>query len=291
MNATTKNVPHQTLSNVQKIKKSINLTIMGWAIAILLALSLTATILINSNNLKIFKEDNRMVMELERMRIEDTLARIERINYLAYTNDTTKVFFINYAKDLINRHYLTHRIPEARRMSPIEKDEFLELIWEYASSGIYPSVGLPLGLFLPLSYALNESEFIPDAIGGDGERSVFQFMESTAREIYRRNGKTFVPDFWRHPREYVWLWFEYYDRHLAWNFVHEDLERHVRWTALAYNAGLYRNRLLHYFNQGWSIESYLRDFPLVRGIARYNRRIWEVYVEYREGFANVIPLD
>jgi hypothetical protein len=262
----------------------------GWIVALLLAVALAITIVTLTTRAENSTARFARYIEEERMRIEDTLARYERLNLHNVTNERMKEHFISYGKEIIRRHYLDNRIPESRQMTPFARDEFLEAIWDFASSGLYPNAGIPEGLFLPLAFARVESDFIPGAVGLDGERSVFQFMDQTARERYRRSGRSFIPNFCSVPREAVWLWFEYYSRELSVNFETDDFERRVRWTALAYNAGLYRNRLIHYFRQGSTVEAYLRDFPLRRGIATYSRLIWETYYTYRSGFA-AIPME
>ena len=198
-------------------------------------------------------------------------------------NEHVKALYFNYASEIIRQHYLKKPSAALRRMRPDEIYDLLDTIYNYASSNVFPTANFPDGLFLPLAFACVETDFYPESEGEDGERSIFQFMDYTARSVYYENGRPFVDCFWQSPQECVWLWFNYH-RKLSINFIHEDKEQEIRWTALAYNAGLHRNRLLPSFQKGLSIELYLREYPLLKGSAGYNRRVYEIFTKYKEGF-------
>ena len=201
-------------------------------------------------------------------------------------NEHIKSLYFNYASELIRQHYQKRPSQVCRQMRPDEIYNLLDTIYTYSVSGLFPTAGYPDGLFLPLAFACVETDFYPDVIGEDGERSIFQFMDLTARAVFADNGKPFVDNFWQSPNESVWLWFNYY-RQLSTNFVNEDKEREVRWSALAYNAGLYRNRLVPYFQNGSSIEAYLKEYPLLKGSLVYNRKVYETFLEYKNGFGGI----
>jgi len=269
----------------------------GWALMALLAIVIVFIVLAFSARLEEKDEQHKMMLVSERMRIEDTLAKYERTLQTTFESERIKNLFVDYGLEIMRQHYLQNRIPEHRQMRPIEKVVFLEEIYERAASGIYPNAGIPEGLFLPLAYASVETSFVKfnsdgrtPTTGLDGERSIFQFMESTAREVYRRNGRSFISTFWNEPKEYVWLWFEYYSRVESVRFETDDFERHVRWTALAYNAGGGRTGMKHFFDRGASVQEYLRAYPLRVGISDYHQKIWTAYNQYRTGFG-AIPLN
>jgi len=271
----------QTLG--EKIMKRFDFkTSGGWIAAILLFGAIIFLGFMFKSQMDNMAENQRQMVEYNEMMgmfFIDWQEKIAEQN----SNEHIKSAYIAYGADIIFRHYQRQRVAEHRRMTPREINDLLETIYYYAKSNAFPQSAYPDGLFLPLAYAAIESDFIPVAIGADGERSIFQFMEATAREVYRRNGKPFVPNFWQCPKESTWLWFHYY-RQIADNFRHDDKEREIRFSALAYNAGTYRNQLIPYFNRNLSIETYLSHFPLRRGIATYNKMIYDTYRQYRDNF-------
>lgn len=269
----------------------------GWILSGIILLGLILTIIFSVNARNRDREEYRDTIVLERMRIEDTLAKYERSIQSVYENERMRDLYVSYGQEIIRNYYVSNRVAQQRQMTPAEKVIFLEEIYNKAASGIYPNAGMPEGLFLPLAFALVETGFVvfnsdgrTPTTGRDGERSVFQFMDGTAREMYRRNGRSYITDWWRHPREYVWLWFEYYSRVESVRFPTDDFERHVRYSALAYNAGGGRRGLQWAFDQGWTVQQYLRNYPLRQGNENYHNEIWNAYSRFRNGFG-AIPLD
>jgi len=269
----------------------------GWILFLLAAIAITITVFYFINKIDQIEQRAQSERMENSIRLKDDLARIERVANIVISKDSLKERYMSYAKDIIRVYYINNRIPEHRQIPALEKDELLDLIFEMAHSGIYPHLKIPEGLFIPLSYLTVESNFVPFKTnkeyieGEDGERSMFQFMIGTAREVYRRNGRTYVEQFWRYPKEYVWLFFEYYDRMVTPNFIHEDYERQVRWSAVGYNRGFYRNLVLPHFNQGFTLQQHFNISPLKKGSENYHNHIWRYYSQYREGFSNVIPLN
>jgi soluble lytic murein transglycosylase-like protein len=191
-------------------------------------------------------------------------------------NQRRDVFMI-YAMDIIVKNYIEHKSTRYKEMAHSDIIIFLDEIYSNSiATGINP--------FLPLAFARVETQFYNDAIGLDGERSVFQFMEATARETYRKLNIPYLEDWWRNPKEVVRLWFAYYHE-LSNNFIHESEERSVRWTALAYNAGLYRNRMKYNFINGAAIDEFVSSVYIYnKGNRHYNREIWNTYLIYKNGF-------
>jgi len=268
----------------------------GWIFAVILVLALSFTILHFVNRIDLIEQRAQNERMDNRIRLQDDLARIERVANIVISKESLKERYMSYAKEIIRNYYIINRIAETRQIPALEKDEMLDLIFEMAHSGVYPHLSIPEGLFIPLAYLTVESNFIPFKSngggyieGGDGERSMFQFMIATAKEVYRRNGRTYVEQFWRFPREYVWLFFEYYDRQVTPNFIDPDYERQVRWSAVGYNRGFYRNLVVPHFNQGLTLQQHFNISPLRKGNERYHDDIWKYYSQYRSGFANVIP--
>ena len=255
---------------------------LGWAIAGIIGFSLVIVIYIFNSKIDKILQDTKDMSELNKSREQFYIewhARVSSQNQ----NEHTKSLYFNYASEIIRNHYLKNPAKNKRQMRPDEIYSLLDTIYCYTVSGIFPTASYPDGLFLPLAFARVETDFYPEVIGEDGERGIFQFMLDTARKVYDENGKPYVDNFWESPNEVVWLWFNYY-RQLSTNFIHESKEREIRWTALAYNAGLYRNRLIPYFQRDSTIEAYLREYPLVKGSFSYNRQIYDVFKEYRDGF-------
>jgi len=276
------NINYDLLDEGRVNMKKFNVLIFAWCLVGLLLLSMVAIILLANHKMNSIVQGSRDLMDLSISREQFYIEWHERVSR-QNTNEHTKALYFNYASELIRQHYQRNPSLSKRQMRPDEIYDLLDAIWYYTASDVFPTLSYPDGLFLPLAFAVVETDFYPDVIGEDGERSIFQFMDATARDNYSRNGRTFVDNFWLIPQESVWLFFNYY-RHLSSNFIHEDKEREIRWTALAYNAGLYRNRLIPRFEQGFSIDAYLREFPLNRGFTGYNRRIYEMFRQYRDGF-------
>ena len=184
--------------------------------------------------------------------------------------------FMIYTSDIIIKHYINHKSVVYKQMTSNEIIILLDTIYSCSLSyGIDP--------FLPLAFAVVETDLYNDAIGADGERSIYQFMPETAREMYRELNIPFNENYWRDPCESTKLWFAYYKK-LSMNFSSENEERTIKWTALSYNAGLYRNSLRYYFNNDYDIEMYLRNFPIRKGINTYYKDIYNKYVEFKSGF-------
>jgi hypothetical protein len=184
--------------------------------------------------------------------------------------------FMVYAMDIIVKHYLNHPNKNYRQMSAPEIILFLDEIWkQYEVTNISP--------FIALAFAAIETDYYFGAVGKDGERSVFQFMDYTARNTFSELHLPWTGDWWKNPQLSVRLFYAYYHK-LSINFTSENEEKTIRWTALAYNAGLYRNGMKYHFDVGDSIDSYLYLYPLKRGISDYNLKVYNKYIEYRDGF-------
>jgi len=184
--------------------------------------------------------------------------------------------FIIYASDIIIKHYIANPSRVHRPMTSSEIIILVDAIYNNSQSyGIDP--------FLPLAFARVESDFYPDVLGLDGEKSIYQFMMSTAENMSRELHIPWNENFWRDPTASTQLWFAYYKK-LSMNFVSESEERTIKWTSLAYNAGLYRNQLRYYFDQNAEIETYLRNFPIRKGISTYYKQIYDTYIQYKSGF-------
>jgi len=290
-----------TSSNLKEKKmnlRNFNFKVFGgWILTGVLTVGIVIMCLVFVNRINLIEQraqDERME---NRIRLLDDLARIERVANIVISKESLKERYLSYAKEIIRDYYINNRISEPRQIQALEKDEMLDEIFEMAHSGIYPHLRIPEGLFLPLAYLTVEANFIPYnpngsyITGGDGEKGMFQFMIATARDVYRRNGRTYVEEWWRYPKEYVWLFFEYYDRMVTPNFICDDLERQVRWSAVGYNRGFYRNLVIPHFQAGYSLSQHFGISPIRRGSENYNVLIWNYYCQYRNGFANVIPLD
>lgn len=211
---------------------------------------------------------------------EEFLLYLERRISSQSVEEETKVIYILYARNIIDNHYRVFGVPQHEQMTDAQIADFLEQIFLYAKTLPIP---IEEGLFLPLAYASVETHFCPGRVGGDGERSLFQFMDDTAKQTYERNGKSYNPNFWNRAEEYVWLWFAHYGDIVRY-FDSPNTERKIRFTAIAYNAGLYRNELRLAFNENWTIEQYLNKHPLKKGIASYNEDIYTRFIQYKEDF-------
>ena len=257
----------------------------GWAIAGILILALFLTIWIFKH-----QTDETLAKSARLVEYNNEMGEffITWQNKLASQNknETIKTLYIAYASDIIIKHYQNNQTTRYRQMSKSEIYDFLSLIYDYANSGAFETADE----FLPLAYAVVETDFYFNPIGLDGERTVFQFMEQTAQYVYRQHGRPYFQGWYNSINETVWLWFHFH-RELSLNFLNVDKEREIRWTALAYNAGLYRNRLIPYYKADSTIERYLYDYPLNKGISTYNRQIYEKYMEYRSGFKAIYNED
>jgi hypothetical protein len=241
------------------------------AILSILFILFTTYFVINAEKMKKGNEDllsyNKQMGELF-LALQD--------NILSTTKATQqRELFIIYSADYILKHYNEYK-SNLPPMTPTTITTFLSEI--YSKSLIYN-----IDPFLPLAFAQVETHFYNDAIGQDGERSVFQFMDMTARETYRKINKPFLPNWYQDPQESVTLWFAYYHE-LNNNFIHESEERSVRWTALAYNAGLYRNGLRRAFNTDQGIDQFVNQVYISKGNKHYNREVWNTYLKLKQGF-------
>jgi soluble lytic murein transglycosylase-like protein len=242
----------------------------------ILALSFTSSIVFfNKKTTEIQQRSEELVSYNQEMGAL-FIAFQERIISQNLINQRRDVFMI-YAMDIIAKNYISHRSTKYSEMSHNDIIIFLDEIYSNSvATGINP--------FLPLAFARVETQFYNEALGVDGERSVFQFMEATARETYRKLNLPYLEDWWRDPKETVRLWFAYYHE-LSNHFVSESEERSVRWTALAYNAGLYRNRMKYNFANGAAIDEFVSSVYIYnKGNKHYNREIWNTYITYKHGF-------
>jgi len=271
----------QWVNSAVKLIKNTN-PFIAWVLTCGISFILMIIVIILFARIGKIKHESKSLIELTNQRDQFYIewhSRVAKDNQ----NEHIKSLYFDYASELIRRHYQKVPSKTQRQMRPDEIYSFLDTIYYYAVSNIFPSAKYPDGLFLPLAFACVETDFYPDVVGLDGERSVFQFMTDTARSVYFQNGKPFVANFWMLPQESVWLWFNYY-RQLSSNFICDSKEREIQWTALAYNAGLYRNKILHYFSQGYSVEKYLNHYPYKKGNSAYSRKVYEIFKEYKEGF-------
>jgi hypothetical protein len=199
----------------------------------------------------------------------------ERITSQNLINQSKDIFMV-YSMNIITKHYIQNKSPRYSPMSSSDIIIFLDEIYlNSIVSGINP--------FIPLAFACVETDFYNDALGLDGERSVFQIMETTARETYRKLNLPYLDNWWRDPKECVRLWFAYYHE-LSNNFIHEDNEKTIRWTALAYNIGLYRNKMIYNFSIETNIDHFVNDLYYSKGNRNYNKQIYEVFLDYSSNF-------
>jgi hypothetical protein len=247
-------------------------------VAILIILILSSAILIVyrefTNQISQIHADSQQLVTYNQQMGELFISLQERIISQNLINQRHDVFMI-YSMDIIVKHYLEHP-SNKRQMRPDEIITFLDEIWkQFEITGINP--------FIPLAFATIETDFYYEEIGRDGERSIFQFMEETARETCAELKSPFISNWWKDQKEAVRLFYSFYYK-ISNNFISDDEETTIRWSALAYNAGLYRNSLKYYFKNGYSIEEYLVDFPIRKGISSYNNNIYRTFVKYRNGF-------
>jgi len=274
-------------AKVEKRKAVLNYlgsipSLLIWAVAGALSIISIATAVIVFIQLDKTKHDLKKLAELNNSREQFYIEwhyQVTRNNQ----NEHIKSLYFDYASELIRQHYVKVPSRTQRQMRPDEIYSLLDTIYYYATSNQFATASYPDGLFLPLAFACVESNFYPEVIGDAGERSIYQFMQDTAQKVYADNGKPFVNNFWQSPQESTWLWFNYY-RQLSSNFIHTDKEKEVRWTALAYNVGLYRNGMVYYFNQGTTIDRYLNRHPITRGVATYNQEVYKTFIKYKNGF-------
>lgn len=186
-----------------------------------------------------------------------------------------KDVFMVYSMGIIVNYY-TQTSSAYDQMSKEDIIIFLEEI--YMNSIVYG-----IDPFLPLAFARVETGFYYTAVGLDGERSVFQFMDETARETYAGLNSPYLPEWWKDPKEAVRLWFSYYHK-LSNHFINENEEKQVRWSALAYNVGLYRNQLRLNFNSGADIDMFVSTIYKFKGNPDYNKNVWLFYNEYKQKF-------
>lgn len=258
---------------------------IGYIIAVIMAVVVFFTIKISFEKMEDMAQQNADTIELYMSRQDlytEWQFRLSQQN----ANEQIKGLYIDYVHRIITEQYIQDRVPVSRRLTIPQTLEFAETIWFLANSGHYPTATYPDALFLPLAFAFVETRFINDLVGADGERSMLQFMESTAKAMYDRSAtKTYNRNFWQIPREYIWLWFEYYN-YEASNYVCDDPERQIRWSALAYNAGGGRRGMKNYFDSGRTIEEYLRAVPYSRPDAdrRYNEKVYNKFAEYKLAF-------
>jgi hypothetical protein len=255
---------------------------LGWIVAVAVGIALAVVVILFNVKIEKIMQETRNMVEMNIAREQFYIEWHKRVATQSQ-NEHTKSLYFNYASEIIRQHYLKNPSQIHRQMRPDEIYSLLDTIYCYASSGVFPTASYPDGLFLPLAFIRIETDFYPEVIGEDGERCLFQFMHETARSVYSENGRPFVDNFWESPNESVWLWFNFY-RKLSMNFINEDKEREIRWSALAYNTGLYRNRLIPYFQKESTIEDYLREYPLNKGSLSYNWQVFETFIEYKKGF-------
>jgi soluble lytic murein transglycosylase-like protein len=184
--------------------------------------------------------------------------------------------FIIFGGSIIENTYLSNPSKELRQLTADERVELLSEIYKYSNS-------YEIDPFLPLAFAYVETRFYPTVVGKDGERSLFQFMDHTARATYVELQESFIPGWFNNQKEAVKLWFAHY-RKLSNRFLTRTEEDNIRFTAIAYNAGLYRNALLHYYDNDKTINEYLSDYPLKYGIKEYNMNVYKKWIEFKQKF-------
>jgi hypothetical protein len=246
----------------------------GWIVSIILGITIVIIVAFFFQANERIQEKAERLVDYNGQMGELFIAWQEQISSNAELGNKRDIFII-YSSNIIINHYLDH--PSTQK--PMSKKDIIIFVEEiYARANEFK-----ISPFIPLAFAAVESNFYPDAVGLDGERSVFQFMDDTVRDTYVELHTPYVKDWWKTPTEAVKVFFAHYYK-LSTNFTARDDDENIRWAALAYNAGLYRNALKAYYTSGSSIDAYLKDYPLKRGIRAYNQNILETYHRYRENF-------
>jgi hypothetical protein len=228
-----------------------------------------------TNKIEKVKQDSEDLVLYNQQMGELFISFQEKILSQSLINQSRDLFMI-YSMNIITKHYIQYKSSAYKEMTSNEIITFLDEIYKNSTiANINP--------FIPLAFACVETDFRNDAVGLDGERSVFQFMETTARETYRKLNLPYLDNWWKDPKEIVRVWFAYYQE-LSNNFISPDPEQTIRWTALAYNVGLYRNRMKYHFSIGTHIDVFVNTLYYHKGNRDYNKEVYNTFMEYNKGF-------
>jgi len=263
---------------------------IGWILAAMLLVMLVFVfVFVRGQNQAFLANMDRL--EYREKQMESFFMEQRKENARIAKSDIDKENYIAYFSNVITEFYSPRTNTRNNELSMAERRRLLSLIYDYAKGSGFPYADE----FLPLAYLRVESEFYQYVTkngrkeyitGTSGERGMFQFMPATARELYRKNGRDFDPEWWKSFEEQVWLWFTF-NNELAFVFKDAEDDMRVRWTAYAYNRGTYRNELVTYYWNDRTIEHHLRDWPFkASGDPRYNTNILYFYNQYRDGFRN-----
>jgi len=273
-----------------KIKKNLNFHIdkafIGWIVSFILVTVIVVLLLFFKYQKAQF-EDTMMRLEYREEKMQEFFMEQRKENARIAKSDIDKENYIAYFSTIMTDFYAPFPTSRNRELSQAEKRQLLGIIYDYAKGPGFPYTDE----FLPIAFLRVESHFYQYnskneyLTGTSGEKSMFQFMPATAREIYRRHGRDFDSELWyKDFNECVWLWFTYVNE-ISFNFKDAELETRIRWTAYAYNRGFYRNEMLNYYNNGFTIEKHLQDWPYKnQGNENYNKEILYFYNLYKSGF-------
>jgi len=264
------------------------LPFIGWAVAgAAIIVIVVLMVFMRNNNAMIERSIDRL--EYREKQMESFFLEQRKENARIAKSDIDRENYIAYFSNVITEFYSVRPANRSVEMTMAERRRLLGLIYDYAKGPGFPYSDE----FLPIAYLRVESEFYPymmrngrkvDIRGTSDERSMFQFMPATARELYRKHGRDFDHEWWKSFDECVWLWFVF-NNELAHLFTEAPLDLQVRWTAYAYNRGTYRNELVTYYQNDRTIEQHLRDWPFrAQGDPDYNKNILHFYNIYRDGF-------
>jgi type II secretory pathway pseudopilin PulG len=271
----TKEIVDSMFNNFKKFLNLIRQHLISIIVVLILLGVIASTIYYFSQKIEVIQQQSENLVAYNQQMGELYIHFQEKILARTLVNERRDIFMI-YSMNIIIRHYIEKNSSRYRKMTSNEIITFLDEIYiNSQNTGINP--------FIPLAFACVETDFYNDAVGLDGERSMFQFMNSTVRGVYWKLHLPYLDDWWKDPKECVRVWFAYYHE-LSNNFIHEDPEQTIRWTALAYNVGLYRNRLLYNFNAGNDIDYYISTIYRSKGNSSYSRKVYEKYLEYSTGF-------
>lgn len=275
---------------MQKFKLSINTIIIG-VLIILLIIGLVFSITFMNKQINVGKdlmtESNYIVQQYEEF-ISAQIAESNRLD----SSERERESYILYFDRLIINFYADNPSNRLNEMNAEQRRLLLGSIYDYAKS---PSANYGfIDEYLPLAFIFVETQFYPYRTrngnkelirGGDGERSMFQFMEGTAKDVYRRMGKEWNSEWYTSIEDSVWVWFNGYKEIFVRPF--EDAssdEFRIRWSAYHYNRGGYRNQLIPYYKAGRTIEQHLIDYPINKGNKEYNNQIYFYYLQFKNGF-------
>jgi len=264
--------------------------IIGWIVAGLLLVTVVLGLVFVKNQNATFRA-NMDRLEYREGQMEQFFMEQRKENARIAKSDIDRENYIAYFSNVITEFYASRTSGRNNELTMAERRLLLGTIYDYAKGTGFPFADE----FLPLAYLRVESEFYQyNSVGGrreyltgtSGERSMFQFMPATAREIYRRHGRDFDPEWYKSFEECVWLWFNF-NHELSFIFKDADEDDRIRWAAYSYNRGHYRNELVTYYLNGLTIERHLRDWPFrSQGDPNYNYHILRFYRQYRDGFRN-----